>query len=73
MIVYKDILKLLSGSGWSTYRLAKEHLLSPSTVDRIRNGQPINTTTIDTICRLCGCQPGDVLAYVPDQESKERV
>ena len=72
MIVYLDILKLLSDSGWSTYRVAKERLLSPSTIDRIRNGQPINTTTIDTICRLCSCQPGDILSYVPDQEVKER-
>lgn len=72
MIVYRDILRRLAESGWSTYRVAKEHLLSPSTIDRIRNDQPINTTTIDTICRLCNCQPGDILSYVPDDLSEER-
>lgn len=71
MIVYLDILKMLSESGWSTYRVAKEHLLSPSTIDRIRNGQPINTTTIDTICRLCECQPGDIMRYIPDKREQE--
>lgn len=71
VIVYNDILKQLSESGWSTYRMAKEHLLSPSTIDRIRNDLPINTTTIDTICRLCHCQPGDILSYVPDPEERE--
>lgn len=72
MIVYRDILRRLAESGWSTYRVAKERLLSPSTIDRIRNDQPINTTTIDTICRLCNCQPGDILSYVPDDLSEER-
>ena len=67
MIVYKGILQRLFAAGWSSYRLAKEHLISPSTLDRIRSGQPINTTTIDTICRLCGCQPGDLLQYKPDE------
>jgi len=71
MIVYTDILKMLSESGWSTYRVAKEHLLSPSTIDRIRNGSPINTTTIDTICRLCECQPGDIMRYIPDKREQE--
>ena len=72
MIVYRDILRRLAESGWCTYRVAKERLLSPSTIDRIRNDQPINTTTIDTICRLCNCQPGDILSYVPDDLSEER-
>lgn len=70
MIVYKDILKRLSDSGWSTYRLAKDRLMSPSTIDRIRNSQPITTTTLDIVCRLCHCQPGDVLAYMPDREGE---
>ena len=71
MIVYLDILKLLADSGWSTYRVAKERLLSPSTIDRIRKGQPINTTTIDTVCRLCRCQPGDILRFVEDPGTGE--
>lgn len=67
MIAYNDILQRLSAAGWSTYRVAKEHLISPCTLDRIRNGQPINTTTIDMLCRLCSCQPGDLLRYIPDE------
>ena len=67
MIIYGDVLKRLAQAGWSTYRLAKEHVLSPSTIDRIRNGQTISTATVDTICRLCDCQPGDILRYEPDE------
>jgi len=63
MIVYKDILKKLSDAGYSSYRIKKEGILPGSTIDRIRNGEPINTSTLDTICKLCECQPGDLLSW----------
>ena len=68
MIVYSDILARLSKAGWSAYRLAKEHVLSPSILDRLRTGKPITISTLDIICRLCDCQPGDILSYIPDPE-----
>ena len=68
MIEYVDIMKRLSDCGWSSYRLLNEQVFGNSTITRIRNGNPINTTTINTICRLCECQPGDILRYRPDDE-----
>lgn len=73
MIIFGPIMQMLSRNGYSSYRLRKEKLLSEGTLSRLRNGEPINTTTIDTICRLCECQPGDIISYVPDQEAKEWV
>lgn len=39
---------------------------------RIREDKylPVNLSTIDTICRLTDCQPGDILEYVPDETAK---
>lgn len=71
MIVFADIMQLLARSGWSSYRIRRERVLSEGTMTRIRNGQPITTETIDTICRLCQCQPGDLIRWVPDQEGRE--
>ena len=68
MIVYQDILARLSAAGYSVYRLQKENLLSGSVLNRIRKQLPVTTTTLDVVCRLCGCQPGDLLAWVPDSE-----
>lgn len=28
----------------------------------------VRLTTLDTICRELGCQPGDILEYIPDEE-----
>lgn len=66
MIIYHDILKRLADAGYSCYRIQKEKLIPSSTMDRIRKGEPINTTTIDTICRLCECQPGDLISWRPN-------
>lgn len=71
MIVFGPIMQMLTEHGYSSYRLRKERLLPEGTLSRIRNGEPINTTTLDTICRLCNCQPGDILSYVPDPKERE--
>ena len=72
MIVYHNLLGRLASCGWPTTRLQREHEISNGTIIQIRAGKPITTTTIDTICRLCNCQPGDILSYVPDDLSEER-
>lgn len=66
MIVYDNILSRLSACGWPTTRLQRERQISNGTIIQIRAGKPITTATIDTICRLCNCQPGDILRYEPD-------
>ena len=70
MIQYHDILGRLSANGWPTTRLQREKQISNGTIIQIRAGKPITTSTIDTICRLCSCQPGDLISYVPDREGE---
>lgn len=66
-MVYKiDVLKALQESGYSTYRLRKERLLSESTIHKLRYGIGVSWDNIETICRLIGCQPGDILEYVEE-------
>ena len=63
MIVFTDVMERLEKHGWTTYKLRKEFILSESTLTRIRKNQPVTTETIDTLCRLCHCQPGDLMRY----------
>ena len=30
----------------------------------------VRFTTLDALCRELGCQPGDILKYVPEEEKK---
>ena len=68
MIVYKDVLQRLTDNGWSTYRLQKEHQIGNGTISRIKAGLSVSTDTIDTICKLCHCQPGDILQHVSEDK-----
>ena len=68
MIVYQDIIVRLAAAGYTSYRIRNERLIPSSTMTRIRNNEPITTETIDTICRLCECQPGELLRWIPDED-----
>ena len=70
LIVYKNILARLAAAGWSTLRLQRERQISNGTIMQIRAGRPITTASLDTICRLCHCQPGDLLEYREDPQEE---
>lgn len=63
MIIYKNILQRLKDAGYNTTRLRQDKILSEGTIQRLRDGRPITTDTIDVICALLRCQPGDVLQH----------
>ena len=63
MIVYEDILGLLSEKGWSTYRLIKERKFGNGTITSLRHHKSITMETLDKLCELCDCQPGDLIHY----------
>lgn len=62
-----DILAALKEKGYTTYEIRKKGLLSESTLQKLRKKEGIAWGNIETICRLLGCQPGDILEYVPDE------
>lgn len=70
MIVYDRFWETLHQSDESTYTLIHEHRVSSSTIDRLRNNKPINTTTINDLCRILGCGVEDILRYEPSDEDQ---
>lgn len=67
-IRYKgDILGRLKDKGYSTARLRKERIFGERTMQEFRSNGVIPYKSIDKLCALLGCQPGDVLEYVPDE------
>lgn len=61
-----NVLSALKGKGYTTYRIRRDKILSESTVQKLRNAEPIGWENIETLCCLLGRQPGDILAYAPD-------
>ncbi|SDY54848.1 helix-turn-helix domain-containing protein [Herbiconiux ginsengi] len=42
--------------------------ITVANVSVLKNGRAkaVRFTTLDAICEVLGCQPGDILSYVPD-------
>lgn len=68
MIIYNDILNKLKDAGYNSNRIRKEGLLSEGVLTSIRQGKSITVTSIDTICNILKCQPGDLMEWRPDKE-----
>ena len=63
-LVYKiDVLAALKEKGYNTNRLRKEKILAESTIQKLRDRNPISWANITQICHLLKCQPGDLLEY----------
>ena len=66
-IRYKiDILAELKKKGYSSTRIREEKLIGQSYLQQIRHGEIVSWKTIDTICALLECQPGDLIEYIPE-------
>ena len=50
--------------------LAKQVGISNVNLSYLQTGKvrAIRFSTLDAICRILDCQPGDILEYVPDEE-----
>lgn len=64
MIEYSiDVLAALGSRGFTTYKLRKDKILGESTIQQLRNGELVSWASIDKICAMLGCQPGDILCH----------
>ena len=61
-----DIMDALKKAGYSSTRLRNEKLMGESYMQQLRRGELVSWKTIETICTLLKCQPGDLVEFVPD-------
>ena len=71
MISYVPFWNTLKMSPEYTYTLIKKHHLSSSTIDKLRKNKPVNTTTINDLCRILQCNVSDVMEYIPSDDDQE--
>lgn len=71
MISYQKLFDKLKAEGWSSYRVRKEKLIGQGTLTNLRNQSGgLDSKTLDKICRTFNCQPGDLMEYIPDEDTK---
>ena len=72
-IRYKvDILAELKKKGYSSTRIREEKLIGQSYLQQLRRGELVSWKTLDTICSLLECQPGDLVEFVREADVSER-
>lgn len=59
MISYAVFWETLKRSSESTYTLIRDYHISSSTIDKLRKNKPLNTTTINDLCRILQCRVQD--------------
>lgn len=71
MIKYHPhLLSMLTDAGYSQKEVRKYKLISQSSLQSIREGKPLSLSTINVICFLLDCQPGDILRYELTEDDK---
>ena len=67
MISYMLFRNTLKQKNISTYKLMKEALIAPTTIQRMRKNESISVRSIDEICQYLNCPITDVIEIVPGQ------
>jgi len=66
-ISYKKLFALLKEKGLTSYRIRQDKLIGQATLQKLRSGDGIiDTRTIEKLCALLDCQPGDIMEYVEE-------
>ena len=70
MISYARFWETLRASPESTYTLINHHHMSSSTLDKLRKNRPLNTTTVNDLCRILHCDVDEIMRYEPSEEDQ---
>lgn len=69
-IKYDKMFRLMKEKNLTTYKIRQDHIISESSLQRLRTGKSVSISTIAALCKELGCQPGDILEYSPDTGKK---
>lgn len=68
MISYEKLWAVMREKGISQYALIKKYGVSPGQLTRMKRNESVSTHTIEMFCRILGCDVGDIMAYIPEND-----
>lgn len=66
MIIYNKLFHMLTDKGMTREQLKNAAGLASGTMTKISKGESVTLNTINSICEVFQCQPGDILTWVSD-------
>ena len=68
MIVYDKLWQTMKNKGITPYALINQYNVSAGQLSRLRKNQNISSHTINTLCDILDCQPGDLMEYIREED-----
>lgn len=69
---YDKLFELLKEKGITTYRIRKDNIVSQAALTKMKNGEgSIDTRTLERLCSVLHCQPGDIMEYVEEERETQ--
>lgn len=68
MIVYNRLWDTMRKKGITQYELINKYHVSAGQLSRFRKNQNVSSHTINTLCEILDCQPGDIMEYKKEHE-----
>ena len=66
---YSKLFDLMKEKNLTTYRIRKEKIISETALQKLRQGKNVTMETIERLCSVLHCQPGDIMEYIPDEKT----
>ncbi len=68
-IKYKmNLVTALKEAGYNSTVIRQEKIMGQRELQKLRHNELVSWATIETICKLLQCQPGDILEYTEENE-----
>ena len=64
-----NLVTALKQAGYNSTVIRQEKIMGQRELQKLRHNELVSWATIETICKLLQCQPGDILEYT--EENKE--
>lgn len=71
MIIYDKLWTMMGEKKISQYALINTYHVSAGQLSRLRKNTNVNTHTINMLCNILDCQPGDIMEFIPDKKTIE--
>ena len=68
-ISFKKLVQIFGEMGVNSTKIKNEKIIGQSAWSKIKTGGDVDTKTINKLCKYLNCQPGDIMEYIPDDES----
>lgn len=69
MLVYRKLFDILRSQGRRKYWLGKQ--IGHAIATKLERGEGVTTKTLEKVCSIMNCQPGDIMEYVPGDKKED--